>query len=442
MASPIIQLINGGTNPTVINGIAYSSLTSAMSAATSGDTLILYAGTYNLGSASLTLKNGVNIKRVGAVTITSSNATSTITDNNVAITIEMDNGFSILNTGGGTPTLLSNSASMIKTAYVNITHAQAVNMVTNSALSPGESYYISDKKVILKAIDVNKFSPEGTYMYSAGKKAWGAFKITGTSGNVSAITIGVDSLLTATQTYSTSTINSRVNPGYATLASVDISLNALTTSIVTNINANGAVNTKYKAYAISNYVIIQAVATGTALNTSAITVTASTLTITSVTAMQGGIADLTTSLSYSCHYDFTNDKLLSLYDPIYDNKVTFDEKTITADLASFATYLMDFNWDNPLFINNRLTNCIITHNFVLAGSSEYTGGMAVIGNDMVNGTFGSNLIIAGEISYNKCRKGDIYQNIVNNAAAGIAANDIVGMTNSDASASVSNVHSD
>jgi len=324
-------------------------------------------------------------------------------------------------------TLNYNQASL---DAITMTLSQLQTAISGSTLVPGSQYYISDRKIYLKAHSTNQIDRQGTYMYSAGKKAWGAFQITGTSGNISAIQIGTDSLLTATQTYTTTTQDTRfAESGFHFY--VDISLNTLATNIAANINANGAINTKYKAYAVSNYVVIQAIATGTTLNTSAINVTSSGLTITSVTSMQGGTVDLTIPLPYGCNYDAINDKLLSLYDPVYNNEVIFDEKTVTADLTSFSTYLMDFNWNNALVINNKLTNCTIIHNFILAGSSNYTGVMAMIGNEFASSTFGQNLIIAGEISHNKGKVGNLYQNVVNSSVGGISGNQLTGMIDAD-----------
>ena len=337
----------------------------------------------------------------------------------------------------------SGSASIVTKTY-----SQLQTMVSGATLVTGQLYYISDKNVIIEAINTTQLALNGTYLYQHGRKAWGAFQIQGTSGSVSQITIGSDNLLTATQNYATTNQIARVNPG-GVAPNVDISLLTLANNIAANVNSNSAINTKYKAYAVGNgdvptslwggitgtygfaYIIIEAVATGTTLNGSTISVTASSLTITSTTSMQGGAVDLTTPLQYLCTYDFVNDKLLSLYDPIYNNQVTYDEKTITGDLTAFSTYMFNFNWNNPFVVGNKLVNCSITTNFILAGSTNYVGGMAMIGNDLVSSTLGVNLIIAGEISHNTGKYATITQNIVAGATSGISGNELIGMIDSN-----------
>jgi hypothetical protein len=349
--------------------------------------------------------------------------------------------------GKGRITAISNGTGG-SASIISQTHSQLATLILNSTLVPGQMYYDSDKKVILTALSTTQFSSKGIYLYTRGKKSWGAFKITGTTGNVSQITVGSDNLLTATQTYAATNQIARVNPG-GTAPNVDISLLTLANAIAANINANGSMNTKYKAYAVANgdvptalwgvvtgalgiaYVIIEAVSTGVSLNGSSISVTSSGLTIASLTAMQGGVIDLTSPLLYLCTYDFTNDRLLALYDPLYNNEVAYDDKTVVNDLTSYSTYMFDFNWNNPLVVNNKLTNCTITRNFILAGSSNYSGGMAVMSNFLNYSVFGTNLIIAGEISFNNGRYGQISQNIVNNAITGISGNDLVGQIDSN-----------
>lgn len=356
---------------------------------------------------------------------------------NPNITVDSTGRITVVANGSG------GSASIVTKTY-----SQLQSMVSGATLVAGQSYYISDKKIITTALSTTQLSNKGIYLYTNGKKSWGAFSIAGSSGNISQITIGSDNLLTATQNYSTAVDTVRVNPGWSTAPTVDITLLTLANAIASNINANGAINTKYKAYAVANgdvpasvwsstgtygkaYVIIGAISTGTALNGSSISVTSSTLTIASVTAMQGGSADLSTSLLYPCTYDFTNDRLLSLYDPLYNNLVEYDNKMIISDLPLYPTYLFDFNWNNPLVVSNKLTNCQITPNFILAGSSNNGGGIAMVSNELDGSTFGTNLIIAGEISYNKARSGVIAYNTINNASAGISGNDITGQIDKD-----------
>jgi len=242
------------------------------------------------------------------------------------------------------------------TIYDSVFYSEAQSLVIGNNLTPNALYYITDRNVLLTAVNFNQFSLKGIYLFSSGKKSWGGFLLGGNSGNVSAITIGIDSLLTSTQIYTFTTISARVNPGWTTAPSVDFSLQTLATNIVNNINANSAINLKYKAYAIGKYVIIRAQSSGTTLNGSTINVTSSSITITSVTSMQGGTSDLATPILYECVYDFTNDKLLELYDPIYNNRVTFDEKTITGDVVPSP---FEFNWNNPLVVSNKLVNCNI-----------------------------------------------------------------------------------
>ncbi len=297
--------------------------------------------------------------------------------------------------------------------YESILYSDAQTLVSNNELTPNALYYITDKNVVLTAIDSNQFSSKGIYLYSSGKKAWGGFLLGGTSGNVSAITIGSDSLLTSTQTYAFTSQSARVNPGWTTAPSVDISLQTLATNIVNNINANSAINSKYKAYAIGKYVIIRAQTSGTTLNGNTINVTSSSITITSVTSMQGGTSDLATPILNECIYDFTNDKLLELYDPIYNNRVAFDLQ------ASNLSDMFEFNWNNSAVRDTILVNCVIQHQFILSGS--------MIGNEFYSSDWYSNLIQVGNISHNIGRSAQLIGNTVTNSASGISGNHIVGM---------------
>ncbi len=341
----------------------------------------------------------------------------------------------------GRITAASNGSGSGGASIISQTYSQMQTLISTSALVPGQMYYVTDKNVILTALSSTQLKKEGTYLYTSGKKAWGAFKITGTSGNVSSITInGGSNLLTSTQTYANTKQLVRINPGWSTAPSVDISLITLAQNIAANLNANSAFSSSYKAYALGTgdtplsgvgslgqgYVIIQAIATGTAVNGYTIAVTASSLTCSSVIAMQGGVADLSSPLLYACKCDcnastFT---LLSLYDAQYDNEVAYDEKTIVADVSA---NFFDFNWNNSLVVNNKLVNCTISPNFILAGSSNYSGGMAIIGNDLVHSSFGTNLIISGEMSFNKVTAGLLNYNIVNGTSAGISGNKLTGM---------------
>ncbi len=299
------------------------------------------------------------------------------------------------------------------TIYDSVSYSEAQSLVSGNNLTPNALYYITNKNVLLTAVNFNQFSSKGIYLYSSGKKAWGGFLLGGTSGNVSAITIGSDSLLTSTQTYASTSESARVNPGWTTAPSVNTSLQNLATNNVNNINANSAINSKYKAYAIGKYVIIRAQTSGTTLNGSTINVTSS-MTITSVTSMQGGTSDLATPILYECSYDFTNDKLLELFEPTYNNRVTFDNQAI--NLAD----MFEFNWNNSSVRDTILVNCTIQHQFILSGT--------MIGNEFYSSDFLSNLITnGGNISHNVGRSAQFAGNAVISGASGISGNILVGM---------------
>lgn len=81
-----------------IENCDYNSLISAMNSAVPGDLILVFPGTYNLGTSSLILKNGVDIECLGTVIITSSNSVATITDNGTQCLMRLKGFPEIINT--------------------------------------------------------------------------------------------------------------------------------------------------------------------------------------------------------------------------------------------------------------------------------------------------------------------------------------------------------
>lgn len=86
---------NDGTGAREKFNLPFLTISAAITAATSGDTIIVYPGTY---SETLTLKDGVNFYFYDGVTITAA-AAAAITDNNVAVTCEID-GYGVIESTG------------------------------------------------------------------------------------------------------------------------------------------------------------------------------------------------------------------------------------------------------------------------------------------------------------------------------------------------------
>src|SRR5690606_36156944 len=82
------------------NVLGYDTIQAAVNAGASGDCVIVYPGTYDQGSSSLIIKDGVDIECIGKVTISSSNSTGTIVDNNVAAVMSLRGFPTITNTNG------------------------------------------------------------------------------------------------------------------------------------------------------------------------------------------------------------------------------------------------------------------------------------------------------------------------------------------------------
>jgi hypothetical protein len=98
----------------------YSTLTLAMAAATSGQTIELFADVIETGAVTITLKNGVNFNFNGhTYTLNNANTVNALQDNGVAVNCTIFNG-SILRTGGAGYALSVTGASLIRGDKFNL----------------------------------------------------------------------------------------------------------------------------------------------------------------------------------------------------------------------------------------------------------------------------------------------------------------------------------
>ena len=148
----------------------------------------------------------------------------------------------------------------------SLTYSQAQTLIANNQLTPAELYKITDKNVILTAISTNQFSTNGIYLYSHGAKAWGAIQLTGgTGGSVNTIKVNGINVMAGSVSYHSNsyspTRNGNINS--RTSFSYNISLYTTANDVAANINNY---QSNYKAYAVRDWIAIQAVASGTTPN--------------------------------------------------------------------------------------------------------------------------------------------------------------------------------
>ena len=266
----------------------------------------------------------------------------------------------------------------------SLTYSQAQTLIANNQLTPAELYKITDKNVILTAISTNQFSTNGIYLYSHGAKAWGAIQLTGgTGGSVNTIKVNGINVMAGSVSYHSNsyspTRNGNINS--RTSFSYNISLYTTANDVAANINNY---QSNYKAYAVRDWIAIQTVASGTTPNNYPITGTATNIQLGNAIDMSGGTADPSNPLTYECDYDFANDKLYRLFDPIYNNEITEDNNFQTANGNS----ILDFNWNQANVYNNRFYDSVIKPTF-LDSSSKFYGNKAkdsIIGANMLRGT--------------------------------------------------------
>jgi len=323
------------------------------------------------------------------------------------------------------------SSSSSSNPIISKTYSELNAIIVGASLSAGASltagqvYYVSDRKIYLTAITTNQFASDGIYEYTKGKKSWCAFNISGSVGSVDSVSINSVELLSTPVEYTTTYQVARIDPGWVAPPKVDDSLIKLCQAIVANINANASVNTTYKAYAIYNNVVIEAVNTGTELNTATLTAVGTHgLTCNTIQNMAFGTADLIEPLLYQCTYDFPNDILLGLKDSKYNNEVKYElAKVLTSTYDE--SQIFEFNWNDDRAINNKLVDCIITKNFL--GSLT---PILISGNDFISSEFGNNIILSGEVSNNILKYGILTYNIITSmyGGGGIVGNNIIGQS--------------
>lgn len=298
-----------------------------------------------------------------------------------------------------------------------LTYSEAQTLVNNNELSPGGLYYITDKNVILTAISSNQFSTKGIYLYSHGAKAWGAIEITGgTSGSVNSITVNSVNLMSSSESYEStaySTNNSRnTNINHWTSFSYNTSLFTLAKKVADNINSAQSI---YKAYATGKYIVIQSVASGTGPNNLQVSGSGTNITLGNAINMNGGTADPASPLVYECDYDFTNDKLYRLYDPLYNNEIRQDINFQDGNGSS----VLDFNWNQSNVYNNHFYNSIIYPNFLDSTSKFF-------GNEATDSIIGANILQSTSFVYDQILKTAEFQQNIFQLNSLCMGNELVG----------------
>lgn len=278
------------------------------------------------------------------------------------------------------------------TSSVSKTHSQLQTMVAGSLLIPGQTYLISDKNIIIRAATTNSFETSGSYKYTYGKKAWGKISISSGTGNISSLKVNGVEILGSTITYATNTT------GYGSRATHSFNVNtsafAFRNNIVAAINAY---QSNYRAYNNYGMIIIESATTGTAKNGYNITGTTSgAVNLSNAVALSGGTADLTTPKIYDVIYDFTNDKILELYDPEFNNRIG---QTL-AFQATNGNSILEFCWNDSKVHDNHFFEKIIYKNFLDSTSSihDCNGEVGAHGNNyLVNSTISNGESFAAEI---------------------------------------------
>jgi hypothetical protein len=228
------------------------------------------------------------------------------------------------------------------TSSVSKTYAELTSMVSGSTLVPGQTYFISDKNIYVTATTTNQFATEGFYKYTQGRKAWGAIKVSGGFGgsaSIDNIMVNGDSIMGSPVNYytETETWDDRATHPYT----IDVSIQKLIERVAYFINE---FQTSYKAYANSNYLVIESTSVGTASNGFDITGEVSGITLDNAIQMSGGTNDLTTPKIYEIEYDFDNDNIIMMYDPILNNRVKQRQAFQATPVA--ATRYFNFTWNN------------------------------------------------------------------------------------------------
>jgi hypothetical protein len=326
------------------------------------------------------------------------------------------------------------------TIYESLTYSEAQILVSNSELTPNAMYYITDKNVVLTAISSTQFAMQGIYLWGYGVKSWGAIQITGntgTSGTVDSITVNGINIISSSVSYNSSSINPKndsrnSNVYYKIDVNYDTSLFSTAKDVVTKINNS---QSDYKAYAVRDWIVIQSVASGTGPNGYSVSGSGTDITLGNAINMNGGTADPSESLAYECDYDFPNDVLYRLYDPLYNNEIRQDSN-FQNNSDTGGNSILDFNWNQSNVYNNHFYNMIIYPNF-LESSSKFNDneGSGFIKSvhynnpeyDANGSSIGENLLISGSsISGNKITLGELQQNVVNGDNSRILGNVIIG----------------
>lgn len=300
-----------------------------------------------------------------------------------------------------------------------LTYSEAQSLVNNNELSPGGLYYITDRKVILTAINSNQFSTKGIYLYSHGAKAWGAIELLTWSSNatVDHIYVDADDILSGPETLesptSYSTYDSRnTNIAHWTFFSYDTSLFTLAQQVVDNINS---AQSTYKAYTAGKYIVIQSIASGTGPNNLIISGSGTNVTLGNAINMNYGTADPSSPFVYECDYNFVNDKLFRLYDPLYNNEIRQDINFQNANDNS----ILDFNWNQSNVYNNHCYNSIIFPNFLDSTSKFF-------GNEAADSIIGANILQNTSLVYDQTLKTAEFQQNIFQSNCICMGNELVG----------------
>ena len=273
---------------------------------------------------------------------------------------------------------VTNTDLVVKSSAIqtDITVSNLQTLISGGLLVVGVKYAITDfqdrnindvnSRVIVTATSNNTISQSGFWKRLTTNKAYGAFALnSGTSGSVDQITVGATPLMTASIPYTTSRINT------ANL-------------VAANVNANSGVS-GYSAIVIAGEPIIDRPAiiiesTTAGVNTSSLSVSVTTLTVTNLVNLTMGVAESEQVLDIS--YDITVDRITSCYDNVYDIRMTYTSQRIT---ALGYNPIVNWRWGHSTFRNWTFYNVAYRNYFDFPSTS----GANTIeqNNNLIDGSF-------------------------------------------------------
>lgn len=240
------------------------------------------------------------------------------------------------------------------TAAISTTYANLSSLRSSTSLITGQYYLITNPQdggsILLIATSTSSLAPSGYWIRPTNLKAFGFFTLdSGATGNISQITVGATSLMTATINYTTSRINT------ANL-------------VAANINANSGVS-GFRATVVEGsllidkpYIIIEKNLSG--VNTDIIAVTTTTLTIANKTDMSSGIAS--TPEVYDINYNFASDRIISCLDSSKNIKFKMNLAEINTNTYNS---IPNFRWGDSNFKNIEIDSTKWKDTFIYSSST-------------------------------------------------------------------------